>query len=333
MLSWIMNLAIKHEKILHFLFVLVVMSSCSLRERSENNTIIENEKKKPVQIGAEDELNFVYSIKKDPINLNDYDEKKINRDKELIKLVNNVNEKQKGIREALMSTYSPIVSEIGNGLDFNQFKITGDYLDIYIYLINYDDKWLEYHVKYDIKDSLYYYYKDLIKAKSISDYGHSRYTKWNINHIKEYQKKHREIKWFIPEEDQNSKRDDVLEFFTYYVASDKDRMLLDVNWVKWSYWSKAMDNARYLLINKDLEGIKTLMFSQNKQGRIIGAVLLKYLEEKLKMSVPSSLRDRANGIFKEDGTKIRSGYDYSHWGEPAPLIDIREDFELFLKTK
>jgi len=313
-----------------------MLTNCSVDKQVELKPIIENYIKKEIKEEEEElsleDIGYYCQNKKGSLGRK-IDELKIQQDKELIEEVNVLNGSRKKIKETLLNKKWPFNEfDIGNDLMVNQFRISGNYITIYITIIDYRDKVIEYQVKYDSYEEIFgkEYYK-LIKVETVCDYGNLRYIKWNLGHLEEYEKKYPNVFWLIPNENHTDKRDEVINYFTYYIASENDRFQIDH--VKWEYWKKAMDHVRYLIVNKDMDALYKIINSPNREGRIIGSATLSYLSDKMNVKLPFKIDEKIKEIVSQGESRIKSGIDLSHWGEPLEMIDIKEEFERFLKEK
>jgi len=53
----------------------------------------------------------------------------------------------------------------------------------------------------------------------------------------------------------------------------------------------------------------------------------------MNVKLPFKIDEKIKEIVSQGESRIKSGIDLSHWGEPLEMIDIKEEFERFLKEK
>lgn len=312
------------------ILAILFISACT----SDEDNIVENYLVSPE---GQDELILEF----DPTALGDFCQEKNGRppsidnqnlvsDKALIQRVNVVNSRASSLEILLKEKdWEHTFFDIGNDLVYHSFQATGAYLNIQIGIIGYRGREIEYEVRYDSYETLFgQQYYDLIEAETVCEYGHLRYMKWNLEILDQYQERYPDAFWLIPKKGYRNRRFEAIDFLTYYPASEDCWIRIDQ--VDWAYWKMAMDHVRYLIVFKDIQALEWIINSPNREGRIIGAATLTYLQEKLDIDLPPELVDRKNEVLKKDGRTITSGLSLDHWGDPAEALDVEEEFDRLL---
>lgn len=325
--------------IVTFSVLLVLSVSCNSTLENSSDDIIENiiraepdtvvEWWESIEVDIED-LDF-YCLQEAYKGLV-FDSAKIEEDKKLIKKINRINLLNAEIRENLLklpqNKHLPI--DIGNELIRHHFEINGNYINLKIYTIEYQGEYIEYAVKYNCFKELFHdkFYK-LINVEIDCRYNALRYIKWNKRQLEKYTEKYPDIFWRIPKEVFYWDRGYlVLDFFTYFIGNEGEYNI--GGFVDWNYIGEAMDNARYLIVNKDIETLEKIICSPNKRGRVIGATILEYMNKDLKIELSTNTIKKMENVFKTDGEGFYVGPFSCHFDERPDFVNIRKDFKKYL---
>lgn len=261
-----------------------------------------------------------------------FDKVYIKQDIELIKESNRINNQSTKSKKDLLNYANELTTiDIGKELKLNKGRINGNYIKFYISFIDYKGKIIDYQMIYDSYEELFAKeYYNQIKVKTICEFNRTRHSKINEENLNEYRDDYPESFWINLEENIRDRRYEAISYFTYYPASEVDRLEISNN-VDWRYWTKAMNHIRYLIINRDIDGLRMIINSSNKEGRIIAAVALDYMEKNEIIKLNNDLKMKIYKTYKEDGTVIITGLDLSHWGKLATKLDIKKEFKRYIK--
>ena len=141
-----------------------------------------------------------------------------------------------------------------------------------------------------------------------------------IRKVNDYRKNYGNL--FIEFEDENSKRQNVLNHFSDVLSGstfEKPYYLL------YGFNSPTKDYVRYLIATKDLKGLKQLLYSPSPTARLISANALIYLKE----NYSEEENQKINEIIK-NGQMIKGGviscwthkFDYNYY-------DVNKYFEKY----